>query len=199
MSILRSALSKPSADYQDADLTSSGYQAPTAAASEMAKATESSQLVPASASTEVNGLKLSFKIRRDEEGSLVAVAGGTNASCEISHVANEIIDPEEAAQLNALYDRMILLSEDYGMQYVQPEAVSMMQRALKAHVRRLLITGSQFAMVRDATEVGGATRRAVRIQDLNAAFAQPTSSLWLPSSQRIPPVTKASATGGRLF
>ena len=108
-----------------------------------------------------------------------------------------IVDPEEAAQLNALHDRMLLLCGEHGVPTVQPEAVSMMQRALKAHVRRLLVAGAQFSACAESGE--GRGYRLVRIEDLSAALAQPTGPSWLPSCQRIASITRSNLMGGRLL
>jgi hypothetical protein len=103
------------------------------------------------------------------------------------------VDPDEAAQLNALHDRMLLLSAELGVPLVQPEAVSMMQRALKAHVRRLLIASTHVG------GVGEAPPRPLRREDLNASLAHPRVASWLPSCQRVAAIAKSSAAGGRLL
>lgn len=102
-------------------------------------------------------------------------------------------DSEEAAQLNALHDRMLLLSAEHGIPLVQPEAVSLMQRALTAHVRRLLIASTHFE------GAGEAAFGPIRRKELNTSLAHPRVASWLPSCQRVAAITKNSSTGGRLL
>jgi len=156
----------------------------------------SSQGVAARAKTDSNngGLKLSLKIRRDEGGGLVAVEHGVDAAHgAIETPAVVSTDSEEAAQLNALHDRMLLLSAEHGIPLVQPEAVSLMQRALTAHVRRLLIASTHFE------GAGEAAFGPIRRKELNTSLAHPRVASWLPSCQRVAAITKNSSTGGRLL
>jgi hypothetical protein len=68
-----------------------------------------------------------------------------------------------------------------------------MQRALKAHVRRLLIASTHFR------GDGEATFGPIRREELNASLAHPRAASWLPSYQRVSAITKNSSAGGRLM
>ena len=119
------------------------------------------------------------------EGSLLirslipdAVLAGWRRQFAAAAAAHEPpVDLAEADQLNALHDRLLGLCCRHGVPRVQLEAVSFVQRAVKAHMRRLLVASAEFA---PAAGEGGATRRTVGTRELNAALTQPTSSAWLP-------------------
>ena len=149
------------------------------------------------------GLKLSFKIRRDDTGKESFSAAGDGQAHESGAAPGAglgteppPVDLAEADQLNALHDRLLGLCCRHGVPRVQLEAVSFVQRAVKAHMRRLLVASAEFA---PAAGEGGATRRTVGTRELNAALTQPTSSAWLPPNQRLASATRSAALGGRLL
>lgn len=83
----------------------------------------------ASAAGAGGGLKLSLKIKMGSDGNLAAVS---------EPMAEMTIDPAEEAQLNALHERLTETAKQCGVSRVAPEATSFMQRALVAHVHRLI-------------------------------------------------------------
>ncbi|EOD05850.1 hypothetical protein EMIHUDRAFT_450374 [Emiliania huxleyi CCMP1516] len=145
----------------------------------------------------------SGSIRRDDTGKESFSAAGDGQAHESGAAPGAglgaeppPVDLAEADQLNALHDRLLGLCCRHGVPRVQLEAVSFVQRAVKAHMRRLLVASAEFA---PAAGEGGATRRTVGTRELNAALTQPTSSAWLPPNQRLASATRSAALGGRLL
>lgn len=101
------------------------------------------------------GLKLSLKIKMGSDGNLAAVS---------EPMAEMTIDPAEEAQLNALHERLTETAKQCGVSRVAPEATAFMQRALVAHVHRLI---------------------AARVHNPSAGHHAQAGWMW-PPSQRVP-------------
>lgn len=104
------------------------------------------------APTEVAPL-LSLKIKRDSTGALVSEAPLAPPALKV--------DPAEEDQLNCLQQRMIEVSQANGVRTVRPEAVAVMNKALKGHIHALLAAGAsverrRYVQPYPATLLGGA-------------------------------------------
>ncbi len=109
------------------------------------------------------------------------------------------VDRAEEAQLNALHDRLLELTRAYEppagrprLQAVQPEAVSLMARALKVVSNRLIVAAVLGSGAAEDVEADGsgapAARPATRVvgaEDVYDAIRQPAPAPWMaPPSQR---------------
>ena len=98
------------------------------------------------------------------------------------------VDPAEEAQLNALHERLRELAKSKGLQGVQPEAASFMQRAVRVVSNRLLVAASQ-GTSQGVSPSGGAAPKRQRLSanDLREAIRQPT---MVPAPWMAPPCQK---------
>lgn len=96
-----------------------------------------------------------------------------------------------ASQLNALHDRLIELAKQHGLQGVQPEAVSFMQRAVRVVSHRLLaaaaLGGSAGAPPTEETEES----RPITTGNIYDAIRLPAPAPWMA-----PPCQRAGSTLG---
>ena len=123
-----------------------------------------------------------LKIRSDGRG-------GLDASAQRPEL---VVDPHEEAQLNALHERLIALAKQHGLQGVQPEAVSFMQRAVRAVSNRVLVAASVART--DGAPPDEAEPRAVGMEDVQEALRHSTSSM--PAPWMTPPCQRVSQTLG---
>ena len=101
------------------------------------------------------------------------------------------VDPAEEAALNSLHDRLIELARQHGLQAVQPEAVSYMQRAVRAVTNRLLVAalharaGHSHSPAAPSTSGDAADVQTLSADDLHDAIRLPAPAPWMaPPSQR---------------
>jgi len=128
--------------------------------------------------------KLMLKIKAD---------GGGNLAASLQEPAVNV-DPQEEEQLNALYDRLLEIAKDRGLQGAAPQAVSFMARAVRATTNHLVTaavlhaadhSGVAQQQQQQPAPTDDATKRMVSASDLADCIRQTTRAPWMvPPSQR---------------
>lgn len=86
-------------------------------------------------------------------------------------------------QLNALHERLLEISQQHGLQGVQPEAVSFMLRAARVVSNRVLVAAA-LGSADTAPPRGATEHHSLSVEDLHDAIRQPAPTWWMaPPSQ----------------
>ena len=129
-----------------------------------------------------SGPKIMLKIGLGGSGKIEASTQRPDLKVDLK------VDAAEEAQLNALHERLRELAKSKGLQGVQPEAASFMQRAVRVVSNRLLVAASQ-GTSQGVSSSGGAAPKRQRLSanDLREAIRQPT---MVPAPWMAPPCQK---------
>ncbi|KAL1529528.1 hypothetical protein AB1Y20_000473 [Prymnesium parvum] len=97
------------------------------------------------------------------------------------------VNPAEEAQLNSLQHRLCDLAKLHGIARVQPEAVSLMQMAVKAHVHRLIAGGVRVKRCKPGVGAHAESKKLGEAH-LAAAMRHYTPATWMvPPCLRVDP------------
>ena len=153
-------------------LGASNGAASSAASSSQAMGGGGASIAPAPQAS-MGGPKLMLKIRSDGRGGMDASA----ARPEL------VVDPVEEAALNAMHERLIELSRQHGLQGVQPEAVSLMARAVRAVSNRLLVAANSVST--EGAPAESSSNRSVTNDHVLEGIRQSAPAPWMaPPCQR---------------
>eukprot|EP00965_Chrysotila_dentata_P118405 3913943-Pleurochrysis_carterae.AAC.1 len=181
------------------------------------------------AASKANGSDTAAVKVEDADGVLIDVVGSTCSTTAQAHAHQPTgsfprvgagpvgapLDPQlaagqmEIAQVNALHDRLQEAVLIHGVNSIQPEAVSLVMRALRAHMHRLLAASSRRArdehsLRRARSELGGETpstfkkykhgEATITTVELSATLKESAMSTnLLPPIQRITPAMAHNA------